>query len=67
MSDPQYLNEPAAARLLSVHPRTLRRWRRNGAVGHFLTPGGRIRYSLEDLRSLQSRMKISPTLGGVLP
>lgn len=63
MSDPLGMTEPQAARALNVHPRTLQRWRRRGAIGYTLTPGGRIRYSAEDVRRLLVAMRVEPTLG----
>lgn len=63
MSDAMYLSEKQAASTLGVHVQTLRNWRRRGAIGHSLTPGGRIRYSTEDLRRFNSAMKVEPTLG----
>ena len=56
-------NEAQAARIIGVGARTLRRWRKAGAVGHSLTPGGRIRYSPEDLHQLQAAMCVKPILG----
>ena len=55
--------EPQAARIAGVSQRTLRRWRKAGAVGYSLTPGGRIRYTAEDLHRLTVAMRVSPTLG----
>jgi excisionase family DNA binding protein len=63
MSDPLGMSEPQAAEALSVHPSTLRRWRKNGAIGFTLTPGGRVRYSHEDVRRLLCAMRVEPTLG----
>lgn len=44
-----YFDEKAAARILEVHPRTLRRWRQRGLVACSRTPTGRVRYRIEDL------------------
>lgn len=57
------LSEPQAARVLNVSSRTLRRWRKAGAIGHSLTPGGRVFYSSEDLRRLRTAMQVGPLLG----
>lgn len=65
MADRQALTEPEAARVLDVHLSTLRRWRKKGAVGYTLTPGGRIRYSPEDLARLAAAMHVAPLLGRV--
>lgn len=63
MAEAGPFTEPQAARIVGVGQRTLRRWRKAGAVGYSLTPGGRIRYTLEDLRRLQLSMRVAPTLG----
>lgn len=63
MADPLGMTEAQAARALGVHPRTLRRWRKQGAVGYSLTPGGRPRYTAEDIRRLINAMHVEPVLG----
>lgn len=50
---PQWYDEKAAARILGVAPRTLRAWRTDGKVAHYRTPGGRVRYSLDQLLALK--------------
>ncbi len=64
MADPLGYTEPQAAQALNIHPCTLRRWRKRGAIGFTLTPGGRIRYSSEDVRRLIQAMHVDPALGG---
>ena len=49
-------DEKAAARILSVAPRTLRRWRAQGKVSPYRTLGGRIRYSLDQLLEMRKRL-----------
>ncbi len=44
-----WYDEKAAARILGVHPRTLRRWRLAGKIGFCHLPGGRIRYTRAQL------------------
>lgn len=66
MPDALGMTEAEAARSIGVNTRTLRRWRRKGALGYMLTPGGRIRYSSEDLRRLLHNMKVDPELGDPL-
>lgn len=66
MPDPLGMTEPQAARALNVHPDTLRRWRRRGAIGYTITPGGRVRYSAEDIRRLIRNMHVEPLLGDPL-
>lgn len=58
-------SEAEAARIIGIGARTLRRWRRAGAVAHSITPGGRVRYSLEDIWQLQSAMHVRPQLGRI--
>ena len=60
---PGPFTEPQAAELLGVAARTLRRWRKAGAVGHFLTPGGRVLYAAADLERLTVSMRVEPMLG----
>lgn len=45
----ELFDEKAAARVLNVHPRTLRRWRDRGLIKYLLTPTGRIRYLSSEL------------------
>ena len=42
-------DEAAAARILEMTPKTLARYRQRGAIAHYRLPGGRIRYSAEQL------------------
>jgi predicted site-specific integrase-resolvase len=67
MTDRAFFTEPEAARIVEVGPRTLRRWRKAGAVDYSLTPGGRVRYSLENLRKLQQAMRVTATIGHTKP
>lgn len=45
-----------AAKLLGVHPLTLRNWAEKGHVPHYRTPGGHRRFRREDLQALLSKM-----------
>jgi predicted site-specific integrase-resolvase len=67
MATPEAFTEEQAARILGVNARTLRRWRKAGAVGHYLTPGGRIRYAPEHLHRLLANMEVAPALGLTKP
>lgn len=49
--------------MVGVGARTLRRWRKAGAVGYSLTPGGRVLYTLADLDQLRAAMRVEPILG----
>lgn len=42
-----------AARMLGVHPDTLKRWATEGKVPHYKTPGGQYQFKLEDLEALR--------------
>ncbi|MFW2831752.1 helix-turn-helix domain-containing protein [Sphingomonas sp. ID0503] len=55
-------DEAQAARILGVALVTLRRWRKAGYVGHHRTPGGRIRYSLDQLANFKSRCRVGPMI-----
>lgn len=54
-------DEKQAARILDVTARTLRRWRKDGKVSFYRTPGGRVRYSTDQLLELRrsSRVPVS--------
>jgi excisionase family DNA binding protein len=45
----EWLSLSAAARLLDVHPTTLRRWANNGEIPTLVTPGGHRRFALAEL------------------
>jgi DNA-binding transcriptional MerR regulator len=49
----QWYDEKAAARIIGVSPRTLRAWRKDGKVSYHRTPGGRVRYTLDQMLDLQ--------------
>lgn len=63
MADLLGMSEAEAARIVGVHPDTLKRWRRRGAVSYVITPGGRIRYKPEQLRQLIAAMGVEAHLG----
>ncbi len=65
MADHLGFTEEEAAAQLGITSRTLRRWRKAGAVGYVLTPGGRVRYHSENLRKLTLHMQVQPRLGDV--
>ncbi len=61
--------EKQAAHVLGVAPRTLRRWRKSGLIMFYELPGGRIRYSTEQIaafilsrRNLSSFVRLCPPL-----
>lgn len=49
----EWYDEKSAARILRVAPRTLRAWRQAGKVGFHRTPGGRVRFTLDQLLAVQ--------------
>jgi excisionase family DNA binding protein len=49
----ELLATAAAARVLGVHPQTLRTWEAAGAIKAVRTPGGRRRFRLGDLMALR--------------
>jgi DNA-binding transcriptional MerR regulator len=60
-------DEKAAARILGIAPRTLRAWRVGGKVSHHRTPGGRVRYTMDDLLELQRRSRVHVTFSRIQP
>lgn len=61
MADFDY-DEAQAARILGVSTVTLRRWRRAGAIGYCRTPGGRIRYGVDQLANFKSGCRRPPLI-----
>jgi predicted site-specific integrase-resolvase len=59
MADADVLTEPQAAAALRVSAKTLARWRQAGRVSYDCTPGGRIRYSWDDIVALRRSMRVS--------
>ena len=59
---PRWLTLGEAARLLGVHPTTLRRWSDQGEVPYLRTPGGHRRFLREDLEVFLARRKRSADL-----
>ena len=58
----ELLSEKAAARILQLHPDTLRRWRKAGRVRYCTTATGRVRYRLQDLVQVASPQWVEPAL-----
>lgn len=46
---PKLLTTSQAAKYLGIHPDTLNKYAKNGAIAHLLTPEGRRRYRIKDL------------------
>jgi excisionase family DNA binding protein len=45
----EWFDEKTAAHMLGISPRTVRAWRRDGKISYHRTPGGRIRFTLEQI------------------
>jgi excisionase family DNA binding protein len=64
LDDTQWLALGRAARLLGVHPITLRRWADQGEIAVMLTPGGHRRFAVADLeRFAAERRQLRLTSG----
>ncbi|HID88924.1 MAG TPA: helix-turn-helix domain-containing protein [Anaerolineales bacterium] len=59
---PHWLTLGEAARLLGVHPTTLRRWSERGEIPYLRTPGGHRRFLREDLETFVRKRKRSADL-----
>jgi len=55
-NEPPLLTISEAARRLSVHPETLRRWERAGEVASVRTLGGHRRFRADDIDAILDRM-----------
>jgi excisionase family DNA binding protein len=60
-----HFTEPQVAAALKVDVRTLRRWRKAGKISYQRTPGGRVRYRLDDLIELNARMVVERTCSDI--
>lgn len=60
-------DEQQAARVIGVSSRTLRAWRKAGKVGYHRTPGGRIRYTVDQLTDLQRAGRVAPAAYRTFP
>jgi len=59
VADPSnYYDEKGAAFILEVSPRTLRNYRKMGAIEQYRTPTGRIRYTMEQLIEFQRSIRV---------
>jgi len=59
-STENFLGEKAAARVLQVHPGTLRRYRTQGNIAFYRTATGRIHYRFDDLMKFALPIRIEP-------
>ncbi len=64
----QWLTLSQAAKMLNVHPTTLRRWADNGEIPFMLTPGGHRRFSSSDMQRFATdrrRLSRGPDVGEI--
>ena len=59
MLDKKWYSLTQAAKILEVHPTTLRRWADSGAIDAMVTPGGHRRFAPEVLTAFVSKQGIS--------
>ncbi|WP_310498091.1 helix-turn-helix domain-containing protein [Sandarakinorhabdus sp.] len=59
-NDPELFGEKAAARVLQVHPCTIRRWRREGRITFYRSSTGRITYTFADLMAFAMSQRVEP-------
>jgi hypothetical protein len=62
-----FLSEKAAARVLQVHPGTLRRYRTQGRIAFYRTATGRIHYRFDDLMKFALPVRFDPVAGALAP
>lgn len=54
--EPRLLTISQAAKLLGVHPNTLRTWADKGIIKHIRLPSGYRRFRIEDVQAMQREM-----------
>jgi excisionase family DNA binding protein len=64
-SGDRWLTLSEAARLLDVHPTTLRRWANNGDITALVTPGGHRRFSANDLARFARERRALRNVNGI--
>lgn len=60
-------DEKSAARIMGVVPRTLRNWRKAGKIGFYRTPGGRVRYSIDQLIEVRTGGRVDAAFDPTFP
>lgn len=63
--DETWLSLSEAARVLDVHPTTLRRWANNGDIPALVTPGGHRRFAMSDLTKFARRRSALRNISGI--
>jgi excisionase family DNA binding protein len=59
--DPSYLSTGEVAQLLSVSPKTVSRWAKEGKLPFMKTLGGHRRYPEAEIRELTEKLRQEPT------
>jgi predicted site-specific integrase-resolvase len=68
MAEPLFeYDEKMAASIVGVTPRTLRAWRKAGAIGYHRTPGGRVRYTMDQLIDFKRASRVPAARDRLLP
>lgn len=55
-------DERQAARILGITDRTLRAYRKKGLIGYCQLPGGRIRYTLDQLTDFERSCRVAASV-----
>ena len=59
--EPSYLRPAEVADLLSVSPKTVSRWAKDGKLPFLKTLGGHRRYPAAEIRQLAEELQVRPT------
>lgn len=55
---PNYLKTAEVARILTVSPKTVSRWAKEGRLPHLVTLGGHRRFPADDIYRIAERLKV---------
>lgn len=61
-NEPDFYGEKAAARILQVHPDTLRRYRSQGRIPFYRSSTGRVGYTFADLMAFAMAQRVEAAL-----
>jgi hypothetical protein len=61
-NEPDFYGEKAAARILQVHPDTLRRYRSQGRIPFYRSSTGRVGYTFADLMAFALAQRVEAAL-----
>jgi hypothetical protein len=62
LNEPDFYGEKAAARILQVHPDTLRRYRSQGRIPFYRSSTGRVGYTFADLMAFALAQRVEAAL-----